>query len=668
MKKLIITYFLLMLTLSAQNIIEVPSIFSDNMVLQQKSSAPIWGKGNPGDNLTVKTSWGEVSKTVVGKDGKWFTKIKTPKAGGPYEINLTIGDSKINYKNVMIGEVWLCSGQSNMEMPLMGWPPTDTIAGSVNAINNSNNSNIRFFTVKKSFSTNPEFNCEGIWEESNQSTSPSFSAAAYFFGKKLFDELKIPIGLINSSWGGTPIEAWISSKFLTKNADYKNFVSDFSESVVKFEEQKKWIESHRLIDVREIEQNNKWKNLNFDDDEIALKDYNDCNWHEMDLPNGWENSEVGNFDGVVWFRKKIEIPESWLGKNLIVELSTIDDMDITFVNGTKVGGYEVDGYWRTLRSYAVPKEIIDDNTVSIAVRVIDTQGGGGIWGQKELMKIYPENSEDFIPINGLWKYLPVAEYIAGKFFVYGAKNSEFYKRPYLPIPLSATTPTLLYNAMIHPIIPFTIKGVIWYQGESNTINPKGYEKLFPLMIKNWREDFRIGEFPFYYVQIAPYKYDEGTQSQKLREAQLKTLSVKNTGMAVTLDIGDPFNIHPSNKKDVGERLALWALAKNYDKKVGYSGPIYKSKKRIGDRLVLSFDHDQGMYLITENGLTNFEIAGEDKVFIKAAVFIEERKVHVYNPAIPKPVAVRYCWNDTAEGTLFNKYGLPASSFRTDEWD
>jgi sialate O-acetylesterase len=242
-------------------------------------------------------------------------------------------------------------------------------------------------------------------------------------------------------------------------------------------------------------------------------------------------------------------------------------------------------------------------------------------------------------------------------------------RPVLPVDISAYTPTTLYNAMIHPLVPFAIKGAIWYQGEANTGNPQLYKSLMESMISNWREDFNRKDFPFYYVQIAPYNYGDQTPSQKLREAQFKSLSIPKTGMAVTMDIGNPLNIHPANKKDVGGRLAFWSLAKDYGKKVFYSGPVYKSMKVNKDKAVLSFDNTDGGLVIKElNGSNNFLIAGEDKIFKKAVVKVEGKKLIISNPEITKPAAVRYCWSNIEEGTLFNGKGLPSSSFRTDEWN
>ena len=256
-----------------------------------------------------------------------------------------------------------------------------------------------------------------------------------------------------------------------------------------------------------------------------------------------------------------------------MDLGPIDDMDITYVNGKLVGAVEEEGYYQKERIYNIPEKINNDPIITIAVRVVDIQGGGGIYGNKNKMKIYPEGETASISLAGNWKYLPVAELLNMKFYVYGAKGEEFYSRPKTSVDITAYEPITLYNAMISPIIPYGIKGTIWYQGEANTGEPKFYATLLPLMIKNWRDNWNEGDFPFYLVQIAPYNYGDATKSEVLRESQLKTLSVPNTGMAVTLDIGEANNIHPADKQDVGKRLALWALAKNYNKKVVYSGPF-----------------------------------------------------------------------------------------------
>jgi sialate O-acetylesterase len=665
--------FLLMgfASFNAQNIqkkiIEIPSIISDNMVLQQRSNVPLWGKAKPQEKILVRGSWGASSQAIVQNDSLWQIKLKTPKAGGPYEVSILIGDSTIVYKNVLIGEVWLCSGQSNMEMPLQGWPPRDTISYSKQEIKNAMNPNIRFFTVTRTYSESPNFNCIGSWSESNPETAANFSAIAFFFGKKLYNDLKIPIGLINSSWGGTRVEAWASKKYLQSFDEYKEAIDKLESCGPQIAKLNAWIKSHPVIDVTDKDILTRYKDLNFLDNECSLQEFNDSKWMNMSLPIYWEKTEMGNFDGTVWFRKKIKIDKTWLNKELILELGAIDDMDLTFVNGKKVGGIEEVGFWQANRIYTIPAELVKDSILTIAVRVIDNGGGGGIWGNFPMI-LHPKEIDEKISISGDWKYLPVAEYIAGKFYIFGSKNEEYFNRPKLPMDVSENTPTSLYNGMIAPLIPYTIKGAIWYQGESNVGEADLYKIVFPIMIKNWRDDWKQGNFPFYFVQLAPWEYGDKSYSQNLREAQFLTLSTPKTGMAVTLDVGSPKSIHPSNKKDVGDRLALWALAKDYNKHVVYSGPLYKSMKVKNGKIILTFDQvGGGLVMDAKNGENNFLIAGEDKIFRKADVIIEGKKLVVSSQEVTSPIAVRYGWSNYVVASLFNKAGLPASSFRTDDW-
>ncbi len=647
----------------------LPAIFSDNMVMQQKSMSPFWGKAEPNSEIRIKGSWGEKASAKVSEDSSWMVKLKTPEAGGPYTVTVQSGNDKIEFKNVLIGEVWLCSGQSNMEMPLEGWPPMSPIKNSAEEIKNANYPDIRLFTVARAVSNKPEFNCTGSWSECDSTAAAKFSATAYFFGRKLYKELKIPIGLIHSSWGGTPIEAWTSDKYLREMGRYDSTLNKIVTSGGEIKAQKDWIMNHPVIDITNKPLKNRWKNLDFNDEQCSNTNFDDSPWQSMNLPTLWESAEIGDFDGIVWFRKKIDIPKAWLNQNLVLELGPIDDMDRTFVNGKLVGATEEEGYWQQERIYNVPKELVNDSILTIAVRVMDTQGGGGIYGDKSKMKIHPANSKEEISIAGPWKFLPTAELINMKFYVYGAKGEEYLSRPKTSVDITAYTPTTLYNAMIHPLIPFDIKGAIWYQGEANTGEPKLYAKLFPLMIKNWRDDWGENSFPFYFVQIAPWDYGKETHSEVLRESQLKTLSVPNTGMAVTLDIGEAENIHPADKQDVGKRLALWALAKDYDKDVVYSGPVYKSMEVIGDKISLTFEYiDGGLVLKNPSGIDNFYIAGKDKKFVKADVNIDGEHLIVSSSEVKNPISVRYAWSNIVQGTLFNKAGLPASSFRTDDWD
>jgi sialate O-acetylesterase len=654
---------------SKSDAVVMPSIFSDNMVLQQKSNVQFWGKARPGDSVFINGSWNASAKTKVNDDGLWKTKIKTLKAGGPYEVKVKIGDSTIVYKNVMLGEVWLCSGQSNMEMPLEGWPPQSVIQNSAEEIKNANYPDIRLFNVTRAVSNKPEFNCAGKWTECDSQTAAKFSAAGYFFGREIYKNIKVPVGLISSPWGGTPIEAWISREYLGKLDQYKPVIEKIASMDTEVKKLIDWIHSHPVIDVSSKDVEHKWENLEFDDSSCSKPEFNDENWKTMKLPVYWESAAIGNFDGIVWFRKKVEIPKEWIGKDLVVELGPVDDMDRSYVNGTLIGGIEKNGFWQQPRVYDVPKELVKDSVLSIAVRVMDIGGGGGIWGNNVKMKIHPKGSEENISLAGDWKYLPTAEFISDKFYVYKVEGQEFNSRPKSSIDISPNTPTMLYNGMIAPLVSYGIRGSLWYQGETNVGQPDNYKILFPLMIKNWRDNWGEGDFSFYFVQIAPFDYGESARSYIIREAQFLTLSVPNTGMAVTLDIATVKNIHPPDKQDVGKRLALWALAKNYNKKIIYSGPLYKSIKILKNKAVLSFDEaGKGLIFKESGGETNFLIAGKDKKFFKAEVKIDGKKLIVSSPEVKKPAAVRYEWNNEGEATLFNKEQLPASTFKTDNWD
>lgn len=653
---------------STKQFVEMPAIFSDNMVLQQKTKAPFWGKALPGSPVIIKASWGKSAKTKVGEDSLWSAKIETPKAGGPYQIKINIGDSSITFSNVLIGEVWLCSGQSNMEMPMQGWPPRDTIFGAPKEIAGGNSYNIHFFNVERAYADKPAFTCIGKWMVSSPEAVAKFSATGYFFGKRLADELKIPIGLIQSTWGGTAVESWMSKKYLGYVDEYKEIANKIENSGAERKKLYAWLEKFPIIDMNGKNDSTKWEDLSFNDADCGNQKFDDSKWKRADLPGLWEESEVGNFDGTIWFRKNIEIPKSWLDKELVVELGPIDDMDRTFINGKLIGVHEKGDSWDKERVYIVPKEIVNDTILTFAIRVVDNQGGGGLYGDGEKINIHLKEGNEKISLSGEWKYFAVAEYRHGKFYVFGSQGESVNPRPSVAFDLSASTPTALYNAMIAPLVPYSIKGAIWYQGESNAWKPDLYQTLFSKMIEGWRADWQEGNFPFYFAQIAPYNYGGKIESQRLREQQLFSLSVPNTGMAVTLDIGTPENVHPGNKKDVGNRLAVWALAKDYKKKISYSGPIFKSYNVSANKIVLSFDNaDGGLVIKDDKGGTNFIIAGEDSVFKYANVKVEGKKLLLSNPEIAKPIAARYAWSNTPKGTLFNKKNLPASSFRTDNW-
>lgn len=639
--------------------LQLTSLFSDHMVLQQKSNVKFWGTDKPNNEITISTSWENESKTIVGINGHWNVSIGTPSAGGPFKIEIKSNQHKIVLNDIMIGEVWLASGQSNMEMTLMGWPPNDIINNADEEIAKSSNSKIRMFNVEKQISINPLGDVKGSWKVSSPEETKNFSASAYFFAKELFKKLQVPIGIINSSWGGTPAESWTSKKTIDTFNEFKSVTQSINTSDL-FKNELKWFSQFKAIGIPTTDE--QWINLNLLDNLIVEKSYNDSDWEEIQLPGRYDNQiNGGEFNGAVWFRKNIVIDN--LDSDYILTIGAVDDMDETYVNGHKIGGLIGMGFWNKKREFKIPKSILKKGNNTIAVRAIDAEGVGEIIGPMTL-----SNNNIKVSLNGNWKYKLIAEIYNNKFYLYGINNIDFNSR-IKTIKLNSGVPTVLYNGMINPLVPYTIKGVIWYQGESNVGRADQYENLFPAMIRDWREKWNY-DFPFYYVQIAPYQYNINKdslldQSQELREAQRNSLKTKNTGMVVTMDIGNFNNIHPSNKQDIGSRLARLALSNNYSINIVPSGPIFNGLKVIGSKLILEFENP-GSRLISKGDLLGFEIAGADKKYVFANAKIINNQVELYSDKIKNPLYARYAWKDKAVPSLFNLEGLPASSFKYEE--
>lgn len=639
--KWLFSFFLCLLVFAANADIHLPSVISDGMVLQRNSKVPIWGNADPNVVISVKGSWMQMAVSAQSDaKGSWKVEINTPEAGGPFTVVIK-GNETVTLNNVWIGEVWVCSGQSNMEMPVQGWSGAP-ILHSKETIQSAHYPDIHFFTVKRKIAVRPQRDCKGAWAACSPQTIKTFSATAYYFGRALYEKLKVPIGLIHSSWGGTVAQAWTSREGLGKLGGFDKTLEKLQTIAPRLKE----------IKVQDKRNQQLWETqMKEVHTAYAAPDFEDRDWKKMMLPTNWEQAGYPDLDGIVWFRKTIEIPASWAGKELHLQLGPIDDEDITWFNGVKVGGIQKEGFWAKNRSYIVPGKLVKAGENVIAIRVTDLRGGGGIHGDKASMKLYPvkgreENSKS---LSGNWKYKVAVV----------KKKSKLVNSP--------NTPTVLYNGMIAPIIPFGIRGAIWYQGEANVGSAVQYAQLFPTMISDWRSHWDEGNFPFFYVQIAPYPYGRnGMQSAALREAQRLSLRMPNTGMVVTLDIGDTTNIHPANKAEVGRRLSLWALAKVYGKNnITYSGPIYQGMKIKGNKVIVSFKHaDKG--LVTNGGqLSYFEIAGADGQFVPAKAVIKGKNVVVYSGQVAHPKAVRYAWKDTAVPHLFNKARLPASTFTSE---
>lgn len=647
---LISLFLFVSLASPARSMVILAPCFSDNMVLQQRSEAVLWGKAAPGAILKIITSWNHKNYHLrVGSSGSWTVKVATPAAGGPYNIAFNDGTAKV-LNNILIGEVWICSGQSNMELPLAGWGKIRNYQQEIAA---ANFPRIRLLTVNRGTSTVPQdsFSVKaGGWQICSPQTIDEFSATAYFFGRNIYLDKHVPIGLIHTSWGGTVAEAWTSAAALSTMPDFASAAAALKATPPK-----------TASSVSIEDQLAAWtKNLNLTDSGYhsgvpvwAAPALITKSWKTMQLPAYWESAGLPAFDGIVWFRKTIQVPASQAGKDLVLSLGPIDDNDITWFNGEEIGrmqGYTLD------RLYKVPGRLVKEGENLIAVRITDTGGGGGIYGGADRLTLTGSGGY-LAKLSGDWSYKPGISSKAN------------------PIPLpqdDPNRPTVLFNAMINPLIPYTMRGVIWYQGESNTERAWQYQTLFPLMIRDWRQHWKQGNFPFLYVQLANYgdslNHPAESAWAELREAQLKALSLPVTGMATIIDIGEGKNIHPKNKQDVGLRLALIARAKVYGEKIEFSGPVFTGFKAAGNKLILTFSHTTGGLKIRNGSvLKGFAVAGKDHVYHWANALIRGNTVVISSPAVVQPAGIRYAWADDPENNLMNGKNLPAGPFRTDEW-
>jgi sialate O-acetylesterase len=640
MKKFSLMIFLLVSFFFSPAQIKLPAFFSDSMVLQQNTEAPVWGWANAGEKVQVSGSWSDKTvQSTADKNGKWMVKLPTPKAGGSYDVIIKADATKILH-GVLIGEVWICSGQSNMEMPVKGWPGAPVNNASTEIVQ-AEYPSIRLFTVERTIGFTPQTDVKGKWASCSPQSVASFSATAYFFGRELYNRLHVPIGLIHTSWGGTVAEAWTSEASLRTMKDFNkglDAVDDMAKDM-------------KAIMIKDSINTIAWqKALAASNNNNGAGDATDKSWKKMELPATWESRGL-HIDGIVWFKRMVDIPESWSGKTVHLDLGPIDDKDVTYFNGAVVDSTMEDGLWASDRHYTIAGDGVKPGKNMLAVKVIDNSGGGGIYGKPEQLKMYVDGGSDTVWLSGDWLYKVAAV------------------KPEVATVSNPNQPSVLYNGMIAPLVPYAIKGAIWYQGESNVGRASQYEKLFSLMISDWRRLFHEPDFPFYFVQIAPYHYGGNNRdAAALRDAQRRVLQIlPNTGMAVTMDIGEKDNIHPSDKQDAGKRLSLWALNNTYgDKNIFYSGPLYQNFGIKGNRITVSFTHTEGGLTSVDQPLKDFELKDANGKWVLATATIEGDQVVVAADGVSAPVGVRYAYFDDVAGSLFNGKGLPASSFTSDK--
>jgi sialate O-acetylesterase len=639
-KKLLCFCLLLIPALCIKAAVRLPRLVSDGMVIQRNAKVHIWGWANPGEVVKVNFKNDNYTATT-GTDSLWRIDLKPSPAGGPYQMAIK-ATNQLSIKNILIGEVWLCSGQSNMELPM------DRVKERYpDVVAQASEYNIRQFAVPTVYDfKHPHADLSsGTWEQANPQSVLHFIATGYFFAKSLYEKYHVPIGIIKSCVGGTPVEAWISAETL------KAFPAELA--VANQFKNDSYVDSIRKADYAVV---NNW-NARIKQTDLGLNgdkpwysnDYVANNWQQMQVPGYWASQGAQAVNGVMWFRKTFNIPASMAGQPAKLLLGRIVDADETYVNGVFVGNTT---YMYPPRRYEVKAGILKAGINTIVIRVINNSGRGGFVLDKPYHLTLANGQ--LVDLKGAWQYKLGAAVSAQ-----AGTTTIQYK------------PLGLYNGMIAPLLNYSIKGVIWYQGESNTGDPQKYYTLFPALIADWRAKFQQGNFPFLYVQLANYMETHSEPGPSnwamLREAQLKTLSVTNTGMAVIDDIGEWNDVHPTNKEDVGKRLALAAQKVAYrDNNVVYSGPVYQSMCIVNNQIELTFTHTGGGLTAKNGDLKYFAIAGADGNFVWAKANIKGNKVIVYNNQLTNPVAVRYAWADNPDGAnLYNSEGLPASPFRTD---
>ena len=647
--------FMLFLGCNKTENFSLAAFFSDNMVLQRNGTVQFWGTAANNGDVSISTPWG-THKTKADDSGKWQIGFSTPSESPSFSIDVCDVRNCIKINNVVLGEVWLASGQSNMEMPLEGWPPAEPIINSANEIAQAGNYDLRFFSVERDLSNLPLDDVSGKWLVSDSINAPNFSATAYFFAKELFQELNVPIGIIDSSWGGTPVEAWTGINTLHETGLYDDKLANFSGFDAKLVDFEQWLAPLTYFPMPGADSTHEnWKELPFNDIEYANENFNDSDWFNIKFPGSFNDvfgeTVVNDFDGIVWVRKSFYLEN--LDDAYFLDLGLVDDMDFTYINGVFVGSSFQAESFREKR-YKIPAELLKQGKNTISIRLIDTMGPARVWSPISI-----KSSNDNINLEGFWKAMPSAELYKNNFYRLDENYVKSTTRPDF-IKVTPFTPTVLYNAMIHPLVPYTVKGAIWYQGESNVGFEDEYEITFQGMIEGWRKQWGY-EFPFYFVQIAPYDYENG-MSPALRNAQYKSTATSNTGIVSTLDLGDAKNIHPANKMDVGKRLANLALGNDYgvSEKLRASKPIRIVQQ--GNKLIVDFDCQEGGRVTLKPKTNEIEISSDNITYHPAKVVADGCSIQVSSYKVPKPKYVRHAWSDTSSGSILNEQGEAICTF------
>lgn len=619
----------------------VSPMFSDNMVLQGGKPDPIWGWAKPGDIIKVEIA-GHTAKAVAGADGRWQVAIQPPAPGGPYTLKITGPDQTVEFQEILVGDVWLCGGQSNMELGI------GLVNNAAAEIKNANHPEIRLFLVNHKVSYSPAKIPDGTWkicspETINQGGWGGFSAVAYFFGRRLQQDIHVPVGLIEDCVGGSLVESWMGPETLRTVGGNDEKLKAIEGLSAKGSPPYGSFLMHWL-DEYDLGISNHW----------ASPAAEASDWQTVHIPGAFQKLGLADVPCVCWFRKEIVLPDPLPAGQASIHLGWVEKMETTYINGHQVG---ISSWVEHNRDYDISPGLLKPGTNLVALRIFKWKSKDSFLSKPDLLRL--EVGSTTIPLAGEWK---------GKL--------SFNAQPPHPMPLDyenyPTMPAVLYLGMIQPVLPLAIKGVIWYQGEANFTQAYRYRTLLPAMIDNWRNQFGQDNLPFYIVGLPAFmqrRNEPGTDGwAELREAQALTAkNVSNCGLATTVDTGDADDIHPKNKVPVGDRLAYCALAQTYGEKIPYRGPTYASMKPLPGALKLNFKYADGGLVVKGDKLGEFSVAGEDRKWHWADAKIDGNSVIVSSADVPDPVEARYAWQANPLASLYNGVGLPAVPFRTDDW-
>ena len=673
--------------------ISLPEIFSDGMVLQRDTTVAIWGYSSPNQVVNITGSWGYKVSTTSDANGRWHASINTKSDPGPHLLKLQNEESSIEIKDILMGEVWLASGQSNMEMTFdYCCNSTDS---SAEEINNANYHEIRMFNVKKNLGAKPIEFIKGNWVSAVGAKITNFSAVGYFFAKKLNKDLGVPIGIINSSWGSSNAEAWTSFDAISGLEEFEDQVASTEDLIMKSKESMDWYQNFTEIPSPSHE----WdfvldKIINKHNPNIKYSSYFFYKWADLDhvgkdiinassKNNLWSNMDssldvdriIGtkDFKGITIFKNEFLITDNLIEPTLIIEpeknIPGLWEYDI-FINGERIASslieIEIEDYKnpKAKEEFSIDTKFIKEGVNRIIVRVIGYSKLGKIKIlNNEQVNVLDDNKWNFKILAEEYHQLKNFKYPYTSFYLFNDSLIDHSKAPEKTF-YGRNSLSSLFNGMINPLIPYTIKGVIWYQGESNVADFYNYKKLMPILIDDWRTRWGY-DFPFYFAQLANY-FNYGGMLSRFRSEQKSLLNIPKTGMVVTLDIGENYDIHPSNKHDVGDRFGRLALKKTYGFDIIDSGPLFKNFKKRGYKLEVYFNHTGlGLTINKDSDRTWFEIAGQNKQYHEAQAINHASYIELFSPFVKNPEFVRYAWSDTAGATLFNQDGLPASPFSSE---